>query len=245
MHPAIAERIKRGNVLVWSSVHLFATTPVLWLYALILAGIIYGTHVIMLTIPTFYPIIIVLTFIATLCKIFIIAFIIHQIMNLPGGARPAYSMSIQACIARLWPLAAFAILESLLWGVCMLSGLCFYRAAYILIAIVWYTMTLPVIPLIIDNQQSLYELLQATMVIDAQMWLEALIGSLYSTLVPPLLYSSMNYSMLAQASPIATSIVYLLSAIIIVVEAIFKAVIYRAANRNRLEELSEFEVPYF
>ena len=242
----IIEHIKRGNVLVWSSTRMLATTTVLWLYAAILAAILYGTHALMLSMPSIYPLIIALTFAATFCKIFIMAFIIHQVMNLPGGIRPTSSASMHACMARLWPLAVFAVLESLVWGVCMVSGICIYRAAYIVIATIWYTITLPVIPLIVDNHRSLYELFQATIVIDAKIWLEALIGSLYSTLALPLLYYVINYALQPQtASPMSAGILYLLSALIVVLEAIFKAMVYRAADRSRLEELSELEAPYF
>jgi len=225
---------------------MLATTPLLWLYAAVLAAVLYGTHALMLTIPSIYPLIIALTFAATFCKIFVMAFIIHQVMNLLGGVRPTYSASIQACITRLWPLAAFAVLESLVWGICMISGICVYRAAYVLIATIWYTVTLPVIPLIIDNHRSLYELFQATIIIDAKIWIEALIGSLYSTLVLPLLYYVINYALQPQALlPMSVGILYLLAALIVVLEAIFKALVYRAADRSRLEELSEIEAPYF
>jgi hypothetical protein len=128
----------------------------------------------------------------------------------------------------------------------MASAICVYRGAFILIAIIWYTITLPVIPLIVDNHRSLYELLQATIIIDAKIWIEALIGSLYSTLVPPLLYYVINYALQPQTLlPMSAGILYLLSALIIVLEAIFKALVYRAVDRSRLAELSELEVPYF
>lgn len=204
-------------------------------------------------------------FLVTAAKVFFDASIISG--TLQGGV-PHVRHFVEAYKQKKYSLFAWCGCEYAFYSILVLVSthlalpIVFNSIFIITCLMMWHTATIAVIPLILDDQESFIAIIKRALTTSKTVWIEALSGTTIIALiiyglvitivkVLPRLVSSPNWpkkiSLLrGRRSEVGPELIpFLLLACFFILAAVFKAVMYRYANRQREDELTELQVPFF